>query len=90
VSPHFNAGPRRRLASIWDRLYFSGMPRLGQDRIEKMFADFGLASDEDRRRFVDLARVGLIDGSAEDDVQIAFVRERPASSPKTEEDAQLP
>lgn len=72
------------------RLYFSGMARLSQERIDQMFADFGLANAEDRRRFVDLARVGLIDTSAEDDVQIAFVCDRPASSPTTEEDAQLP
>jgi hypothetical protein len=79
----------RNLATPRPRLYLPSMPQLGDARIRAMFAEFGLETEEERSRFVDLARVGVVDIAGEDRCLIALV-ESPSTGPIDERDAELP
>lgn len=65
------------------------MPQLGDERIRSMFAEFGLATDEERSRFVDLAHVGAIEIPGADDCPITLI-DSPSTVPAGEHDAELP
>jgi hypothetical protein len=66
------------------------MAQMGQERIAAMFAEFGLATDEDRRRFTDLARVGVVDVVRDQMIQIDCASDTPEADPLAGRDAKLP
>jgi hypothetical protein len=66
------------------------MAQMGQERIAAMFAEFGLATDEDRRRFTDLARVGVVDVVRDRMIQIDCTSDTPEADRFAGRDAKLP
>ncbi len=54
------------------------MSRLSLEEIEKMFAEFGLARDEDRQLYRDLSTIGFKDEPQEESIRIDCTTNSPA------------
>lgn len=70
--------------------YCCCMALMGQERIAAMFSEFGLATDEDRRKFNELATVGVISVVRDQMIQIECASETPEAAPAAGQDAKLP
>jgi hypothetical protein len=66
------------------------MALMGQERIAAMFAEFGLATDEDRRRFTELATVGVVSVVRDQMIQIECASDTPDADLAVGRDAELP
>ena len=55
------------------------MSRLRPEEIEEMFAEFGLARDEDRQQYRDLATMGIPEELREQNTRIDSTTDSPAS-----------